>query len=280
MAQVVHLRSSVIRGVAEVLGDGLTNAQINRILAASGIPNPIKEDPRGYTYTSISKRDRLERAFLEQCQREGQAICVLKFVKNALDPARFRDDPEKFELLREEVNVSLAFEGLLVTDEGRIQPKKKAANLSEARQKAIDFKRKLRDREIHPRLLEACVDEIEDNNYFHATLEGAKSLTAEIGRRTGVKKDGHPLVDEVFEAGKRGYPIMVLSQLETETDRARQKGLADGLRSIYSSYRNPIAHEPRNLGRVSEQDALDAFSWMSHLHRRLDDCQVTVPPTL
>lgn len=279
----VQLKNSVIRGVAEVLGEtsgGLTKTEITRLLAELGIPDPNRDDPNGMFYVSINKRDRLEQALLAQCKRDGQAICVLKFVKKALDPARYGNRPDQFEYLRTEVNVSLAFEGLVVTDDGRIKHKKKAATLSDARETALDFKRKLRDRGTHQRLLDACVEEIDDNNYFHATLEAAKSLTTEIVRRSGVEKDGHELVDAVFEKGKRDYPIMVLNRLETETERARQRGLATGLKSIFSSYRNPIAHEPRSLGNVSEQDALDAFGWMSHLHRRLDDCHVTVTPSL
>jgi len=47
------------------------------------------------------------------------------------------------------------------------------------------------------------------------------------------------------------------------------------LRGIFGAFRNPTAHEPRVTWFLSEQDALDALSAMSLLHRKLDNCVAT-----
>ena len=89
------------------------------------------------------------------------------------------------------------------------------------------------DRRAHPRLLAACVDEIRDDNYFHAVLEGAKSLAAEIRRRTDSTLDGVPLVKATCErTQEHPVPLLALNRLETQTERSRQDGFAAGLRAI------------------------------------------------
>jgi uncharacterized protein (TIGR02391 family) len=269
------LQPPVLRGIAEVLGDthaGLTNAEIDRLLSQSKIPDPTPRGTPGLTYVAINKRDRLERALNAQQQGAGRANCVLLFVKNAMSPARFRADPTRFEALREELNVALAFAGLTLLQDGRLARVRRADTLSEARRRALRLQEKLLERGTHPRLLTACVQEIEDENYFHAVLEASKSLATEIRVRTKRTEDGVPLINAVFEPGKQGYPLLALTAMRSETERSRQRGLADGLRSIFSSIRNPTAHEPRIESPMTEQDALDAFAWMSYLHRRLDDC--------
>lgn len=67
-------------------------------------------------------------------------------------------------------------------------------------------------------------------------------------------------------------PLPVLNSLRTQTERSRRKGLADGLRAVFSAARNPTAHEPKLLGALTELDALDHLTQVSYLHRRLDEC--------
>jgi uncharacterized protein (TIGR02391 family) len=128
------------------------------------------------------------------------------------------------------------------------------------------------DRGAHPRLLKYCVAEIDDDNYFHAVLEGSKSLADEIRRRTGRTEDGVSLIDIVFEIGKRGHPLLALNNTSTETERSRQSGLANSLRGVFGSLRNPAAHEPKIKSTMTEQDAVDELCHMSYLHRRIDEC--------
>ena len=150
--------------------------------------------------------------------------------------------------------------------------KRQAETLSEARCRAMRLRSQLVDRGAHPRLLRYCVAEIDDDNYFHAVLEGSKSLADEIRVRTGRTEDGGKLIDAVFEIGKRGHPLLALTNMSTDTERSRQTGLANSLRGVFGSLRNPTAHEPKIASTMGEQDAVDERCHMSYLHRRLDEC--------
>jgi uncharacterized protein (TIGR02391 family) len=272
---------SVVRSLCEVLGrtdGGLTNKRIDQVLATARIADPTPPAPPG-TYVMISKRDRLFNALSAQQRRNGCGNAVLAFVSKALAPVRFHDTPGVFEAIRAEVNVALAFAGYYVDEAGKLHEKKQAETLSEARRRAMRLRSQLVDRGLHARLLRYCVSEIDDDNYFHAVFEASKSLADEIRQRTGRTEDGVTLVDAVFESGKRGHPLLVLNAMTTETERSRQNGLANGLRGIIGSVRNPAAHEPKIKSTMTEQDALDELSHMSYLHRRLDECHHVSAPT-
>ena len=265
---------SIVRSLTEVLGHtegGLTNREIDELLVAARIPDPTPPARPG-TYVTISKRDRLYNALVGQQRRDGCGNAVLAFVAKALSPVRFHDSPGALDSLCAEVNVPLAFAGYYVDDAGKLHTKRQAETLSEARRRAMQLRSQLVDRGAHPRLLSYCVSEIDDDNYFHAVLEGSKSLADEVRRRTGRTDDGVQLIDAVFETGKRGHPLLALTSMSTDTERSRQSGLANSLRGVFGSLRNPSAHEPKIKSTMTEQDAVDELGHMSFLHRQLDEC--------
>ena len=266
---------SQLRSVCEVLAstaDGLTNKQIEELLADTGTPDPTPPAPPG-AYNIISKRDRLYNALIARQAKSGTSNAILLFVGRAMSPVRFHRTPEAFERMRREINVPLAFAGFYINEKGQVAKAKKAETLSEARERAMRLRAQLAERGAHQRLLDYCVEEIDTDNYFHAVLEASKSLADEIRRRTGPTEDGVQLVDAVFESGQRRAPMLKLTAMSTPTERSRQRGLADALRGVFASLRNPTAHEPKIHSTMTEQDALDELSHMSWLHRRLDECR-------
>lgn len=265
---------SAVRSVCEILArtdGGLTNKEIDELLARCGIEDPTPK-PTPYTYVPISKRDRLFRALVERQRRDGAANAVLLFIARSFAPVRFHESAETFESRRSEVNIPLAFTGFYVNEQGKVARQAKVKTLSEARRRAMRLRSQLVERDAHPRLLRYCLEEIEDNNYFHAVLEASKSLADEIRRRTGLSEDGIRLIDRAFEPGERSAPRLALTAMTTPTEKSRQHGLANSLRGVFASLRNPTAHEPRIHSTLTEQDAIDEMGHMSYLHRRLDEC--------
>jgi uncharacterized protein (TIGR02391 family) len=273
------LDDAVLRQLCDVLAatdGGLTNKEIAELLARIGIRDPTPRNAGPGTYVVKNKRDRLYDALRLSQEETRSGDKALKFVKAALAPARYTQAPELFELRRREVNVPLAFASLSITEGGKLGRTTQATTLTDARRRAARLRHVLTDRNAHRRLLAACVDEIDDDNYFHAVLEGSKSLAAEIQRRTGNALDGVALIGETCERTQNNpIPLLALNRLETQTEKSRQDGFAAGLRAIFSAARNPTAHEPKILGTLAEEDAIDLLTQMSYLHRRLDECTHT-----
>ena len=105
-------------------------------------------------------------------------------------------------------------------------------------------------------------------NYFHAVFEATKGLAQRIRDMTGIHKDGAALVDHVFSVDR---PMLAMNTLRTETEKSQHKGFAALLKGCFGAVRNPQAHEPKILWQ-GEDDAADYLSFVSLLHRKLDDC--------
>jgi uncharacterized protein (TIGR02391 family) len=270
------LSPTVLRSIADTLAEtdlGFSNTELQEVLSAADVRDPTPTPPPG-TYVRISKRDRLFNALVTKQRMDGHANGVLRFVKTAMDPARYTQSAGRFDSRRDALNETLSFCSLEITEEGKLKRVQQATTLSEARLRANRLRTHLTERRAHPRLLSACVDEIRDENYFHAVLEGSKSLAEHIRQQTGLSTDGHRLISGAFETNGNQSPMLALNALQTDTERSRHRGLAEGLKAILSAARNPTAHEPKVLAQLDESDAIDLLTQMSYLHRQLDRCTV------
>jgi uncharacterized protein (TIGR02391 family) len=277
--KIAPLNELVLRRVCDLIAatdGGLTGSEIRSLLADAGIDDPTPYDAGAGTYIAITKRDRLYTALAAAQRRSGAGNVVVGFLKKAMHPARYTGSPDLHADRLRDLNVVLSFAALRLRDDNVMVHAKAATTLADARRRAEKLKSILTDRGAHPRLLAACVSEIRDENYFHAVLEGAKSLAAEIRRRTGSTLDGVSLAQATLQITKNHpVPMLALNTLETDTQKSRQNGLDAGIRAIFSAARNPTAHEPKVLSTMTEQDAVDLLTQMSYLHRRIDECTDT-----
>jgi uncharacterized protein (TIGR02391 family) len=279
MAHIPPLEHAVLRELADVIGateSGLTNGEIDSLLNAAGISDPNPQPKSPHLYRAINKRDRLYAALDARQRRDGAANAVLHFLECVMRPVRFRGKDDAFSDWRDALNETLAFAGLMVDQAGRLgQRSTVATTLNDARARSRRLRRQLTERGVHPRILAACGAEIASDNYFHTVLEATKSLASEIRDKAGLTSDGVVLIDEAFERGQRNYPLLACNALQSPTQWSEQRGLANMLRGVFGAFRNPTAHEPKVSWHMSEQDALDALSVASLLHRKLDTCTST-----
>ncbi len=279
MAHIPPLDQAVLRELADVIGatdSGLTNGEIDSLLSTSGIRDLNPQPKSQFLYRAINKRDRLYAALDARQRQDRAANAVLHFLECVMRPVRFRGRDAAFADWRDALNETLAFAGLIVDEAGRVgQRSKVATTLNEARARSRRLRRQLAERGVHPRILAACGAEIANDNYFHTVFEATKSLASEIRDKTGLASDGVALIDQAFERGQREYPLLACNALQTPTQWSEQRGVANMLRGIFGAFRNPTAHEAKVSWHMSEQDALDALSVASLLHRKLDTCTST-----
>lgn len=221
----------------------------------------------------MTKWRRLHEALHNQQVRDKAANCVIRFVSEAMAPARYVSEPELFAARQDELNQVLVLAGLKVRDDGKVARAKQARTLDEAATLANRLQAELRRRDTHPQVLRYCREELLRNSNFHSVFEATKGLAERLRDMTGLDADGAGLVDGAFGLGGGG-PRVRINALATETERSEHTGFGNLIKGVFGLFRNVTAHAPRAVWQVSEADALDLFTTLSLGHRRLDQAEV------
>ncbi len=177
MAAIPKLEETRLQAICQVIGDtaeGLTGSQIGQLLARCGIDDPSPGN---------TKRDRLFDALRAKQERDGCANNILAFVQTALDPVRFIGNAAGFAAFRDRLNEALAFSGLHLGEDGKLQAVSQARTLDEAQERAGRLRSELARRKVHHDVLQFCKAELLQNNYFHAVFEATKSVAEKIRTR-------------------------------------------------------------------------------------------------
>lgn len=254
----------VLKAVADVLADtsdGLTGREIGDLLARLHMEDPIP---------TATKRDRLAEAFVVRQDKDRSSKRIITFIVTAMEPVRYRTQPELFTLRQDRLNEHLAFVGLRVNDKGQVARGIKARTLDEATRVATSLRDELLRRKIHPEVMRYCSIEVLKKVHFHACFEATKSIFDRMRDLTGETGDGARLVDSVLAPGKSGEPMLAINSLRTQTEKYEQTGLAKLVKGLSGLYRNPMAHDPRLSRAISQEELLEVLTMVSMVHRRLD----------
>lgn len=263
---------AVVEGVCDVLGrterPGLSGSEIGRLLARLAIADIAP---------TASKRDRLSAALLTRQHADQASNCVIRFITEAMAVGRHLQDPARFAALRDSLAEPLSLVGYRVNDEGKIATARSAATLDEVAALAGRLRTELTRRNVHPEVIRYCEEEILRRSLFYAVFEAVKGLAERLRQLSGLPLDGGDLVDACFSV-RTG--VLRINGFRTETEISEQKGFANLLKGVFGMFRNPPAHTPRAAAgwTVTEADALDLFSTLSLLHRRLDNTTVDPSP--
>lgn len=260
MAKVPALDEQIIEQAAHVLGEAGTGSDITQIFQRIGLNDNSGES---------TKWRRIHAVLCNAQRQNGVAVKFFCFIKQMLAPVRFRNNPAQLKKLIEDLNEILVFAGFQMEESGKFVAVAKVKTVSEAQKRAMSMRRKLIDHGAHSETLKYCTEELMENDAFHAVLESCKGIFARIRTMTGLKGDGHKLIDDAFGGDK---PLLALNSLRTETEKSEQTGLIFLLKGCVSACRNPRAHEPRILWAGTDDEALDGFALVSMLHRQLDKC--------
>jgi len=256
--------TSLLEGLAKVLGECGSGTDISRILASCGWQDNSGES---------TKWKRLYALFVARQSQDRCANHLLNFIRTFLSPSRFVGKQEEFDAHRRELNAILAFAGLEFGADGEFRPVAVAKTIPEAEERARVLRSKLHGRPIHSEVTRYCRAELLQENFFHAVFEAVKGLFQRIREMSGLHADGAELVDKAFAVDR---PVLAFNTLQTETERSEHKGFAMLLKGAHGAIRNPIAHGPKILWQ-GEDDAADYLTFLSMLHRKLDGCVKTNP---
>jgi uncharacterized protein (TIGR02391 family) len=266
--------TAVVQEIAEIMGStespGLANREIEQLLAAAGIPDVLD---------APNKRGRLAIALLQQQQRDGSSTGISRFLTEAMTPARYLRARDRFEQLRKALAEPLSLVGLEVTAQGRLgSATETATTLDDVARIAGRLRYELNRRGVHAEVIRYCDEELIRQSLFHAVFEATKGVAQRLRQMSGLNTDGNTLVDGCL-LPRNGTTLMHINGYQSVSDTSEQNGFANLIKGLFGTFRNPPAHTTRATGlwNLTEADALDLFSMLSFVHRRLDHTRV-IPP--
>ena len=282
---------AVCKTAASTDWPGLSGSEIGRLLAMRGFDD---------VDTAATKWRRLEAAMQTRQQRDQASNCLVRFLTDAMEPSRYVTDPARFSALRDSLTEALALVGLAINEKGQVARAARAATLDDVARLAGRLHTELTRRSVHKQVLAYCDEELIRHSLFHAVFEAVKGLGARLRTLTGSGLDGSALgtagaapyrrinaslapsascapiygsdlVNHCFGT-RSGQPVVRINAFASETDQSEHKGFANLLHGIFGTFRNPTAHAARAAAEwtITEADALDLFSTLSFVHRRLD----------
>jgi uncharacterized protein (TIGR02391 family) len=256
---------AALEGIARAIGDPVPGSQVDQMLAACGISIPPA--------APSTKWRRLYMALDAEQRRSGSGASVARYIQTAAQPQRWAADRETFDTIRARLNPVLAFDGLTVGTDGSLCRVKAATTHDEAAGTARRLHDELVRRGGHAEVFRYCSRELVAEDCFSAVFEAVKGLGDRVRQMTGLDQDGQDLANTALRVSPKAgsaQPQLALNSLRTVTERNEQNGVLDLMLGVFSAFRNPPAHEPRQRWHVSEADALDLLSTLSLIHRRLD----------
>ncbi len=122
---------------------------------------------------------------------------------------------------------------------------------------------------LHPAIKKSSYQQYRDGHLREAVLNSVIAIFDQIRRMTGIAADGDALVNNAFSLE---HPVIIFSELETESGQSDQKGFMQIFRGAFQGIRNPKAHSLAN--DLNEQKAAQYLVFASLLARRLDEAKV------
>ncbi|MEV6842844.1 TIGR02391 family protein [Actinoplanes sp. NPDC051411] len=260
---------AVVQSVTEALAStkwpGLSNNEIEQLLAALSIPDVLD---------ASNKRSRLCTALLHQQQQDGTNDAISRFLTEAMTPARYLRDPARFEELRKALAPPLSLLGLEITAQGRLGPAiDTATTLDDVARITGRLRYELKRRGVHTEVIRYCDQELIRQSLYHAIFEATKGVSERLRQMSGLPGDGAQLLEACF--GPASGPLLRINAYTTESDQSEQRGFVNLVKGIFGTFRNPAAHTTRAslLWNPTEADTLDLFSMLSFVHRCLDQAR-------
>ena len=123
---------------------------------------------------------------------------------------------------------------------------------------------------LHPRVIESAYRLYHDGHFREAVLNALTAVFDELRRRTGCELDGDALVGRAFSID---HPLLILSELETDSGKSDQKGFMQIFKGAYQGVRNSKAHSLAH--NLTPETAAQYLVFASLMMRRVMDAKRT-----
>lgn len=216
-----------------------------------------------------TKWKRLHEAFCNSHNHLQSDEKIIQCIEWIINPQNFISNHFEWIDHQNSLNKILQFDGLTISDSGKIKPIYTPKNFSMAVDRFSSLMDKLRSFDIHNSPIGICTKEILNEDYFDLIFESAKFVENRIRRISGLDLIGINLVNKCFDSKR---PILVLNSLQTKEEQNQYFALKALLNFIFYNYRNPKAHKVKYFNPASELDAIEAMIIISKALYLLDDC--------
>lgn len=119
---------------------------------------------------------------------------------------------------------------------------------------------------LHPMIVQSSMGFYVQGNWREAVLNSIIAIFDLIRSRTGSHEDGDRLINQVMSPND---PVLILSELETDSGQNDQKGFMQIFKGAYQGIRNPKAHTLNH--DLNELKAAQYLVLASLLARRIDE---------
>ena len=119
---------------------------------------------------------------------------------------------------------------------------------------------------LHDGIRAASIAHYHSGDFRNAVLDGILAISDAIRAKTGLDADGDRLCNEAFSPHK---PILIFSNLGSDSGRNDQVGFMEILKGVYKGIRNPKAHSLTH--DLNQAKAAQYLIMLSLLMRRIDE---------
>jgi uncharacterized protein (TIGR02391 family) len=121
---------------------------------------------------------------------------------------------------------------------------------------------------LHPIIMEHSYQLFRDGHLREAVLNSITALFDFIRTKSKCTQDGDELIGRVFSLGN---PLLILSELDTESGQNDQKGFMQIFKGAYQGIRNPKAHSLTH--DLTPEKAVQYLVFASLLARRIEEAK-------
>ncbi len=126
---------------------------------------------------------------------------------------------------------------------------------------------------LHPDIRLASIAHYQSGDYRNAVLDGILAISDKIRSLTGLDLDGDKLCNTAFSVNN---PLLILSEIETESGKNDQVGFMEIFKGVYRGVRNPKAHSLTH--DLDHAKAGQYLVMLSLLMRRITEAKAVAAP--